>query len=249
MAGILSASFFLSNSYLRRLLNFGGFSDDNSAQTAGRVFPFSFFSSNSLLRRLWSFDSSNDQNQTTAESNHSSPRHAENPIPRAMEAGSPAAADPKQDSKRMRKLVPTVSLAVAALCFGIYSSIPPDVQLHPPKPLFYNSLIAFVSLGVFTSVGLLLYFIVRPEGAEVSWIQKKGVAIAIVFFLIAFVLRIALLLPVSSFEYVWQVFFFVAVVIVVYLYAAWKKDHHNQTARDSDNLLLISVHPNDGGGN
>ncbi|EHA8589012.1 hypothetical protein COCNU_scaffold007600G000010 [Cocos nucifera] len=137
-----------------------------------------------------------------------------------MEAGSPAAADPQQDSKRVRKLVPTVSLAVSTLCCGIYASVPPDVQLDRHPPIFYNSLISFVSLGVFTSLGLFMHSLVRPEGAEVAWIQKKGVTIAIIFFLIAFVLRIALLLPVASFGYVWQVFSFVAAVIALYLYAA-----------------------------
>ncbi|EHA8589013.1 hypothetical protein COCNU_scaffold007600G000020 [Cocos nucifera] len=243
---IFSGSLFPSNSYLRRvLLRVGGSSDDNSAQTTGRISPFSFF------RRLRSFDSSDDPNQTTAESNHPSPRYAENPIRRAMdmEAGSPTTATPEQDSKRVRKLVSSVSLAVAALCFGMYASIPPEFQLHPHSPFFYHPLIAFVSLGVFTSVGLLIYSIVRPEGPEVAWVQKRGVATAIVFFLIAFVLRIALLLPFASFGYVLLVSFFVAVVVAYYLYKAWKKDHHNQIAQDPDDHLPISVLPTDGGAN
>lgn len=238
IARIFSASFFPSNSYLRQLLSFGGSSDDS-----GRIFPDSFFSSDSLIRRLRSLDSSNDPNQTTAESNHQSPRYAENPIRRAMEmeAGSPTGADPEQNSKRLRKLVPTVLLALAALCFGIYASIPPEVQLHPHSPLLNNFLIAFVSLGAFTSVGLLLCFVVRPEVAEVTRLQKFGTVFAITFFSIAFVLRIALLLPVASFGYVWLVFFLVTAVIAFLLYVA--------IARGPDYRLPISVPPADGGAN
>ncbi|XP_038985548.1 uncharacterized protein LOC120111739 [Phoenix dactylifera] len=251
MARIFSASFFPSNSF-RRLLSFGGSSGGDSAQTTGRIFPVSFFSSDSFFRRLRSFGSSDDPDQTTAESSHPSPRYAdENPIPSAMEmeTGSPAAAGPEQDSKRVRKLVPTVSLAVAALCCGIYASIPPEIQLHPPSPLFYDFLTAFVSLGVFTSLGLLMCSLVRPEGAKVAWVQKRVVTIAIIFFLIAFVLRIALLLPVASFGYVWLVFFLVAAGIALYLYAARKKDLHNQSARDPAYRLPISLPRTDGGGN
>ncbi|URE06110.1 hypothetical protein MUK42_33790 [Musa troglodytarum] len=100
-----------------------------------------------------------------------------------------AAADNRQDSRTIAELA-----VPAILSIGVYSSVPSEVQLrHDGLPLYYPFL-AVTGLGVGSSLYIICYALVKSNGGqEVESAKRKGMRFAIVFFLIAFVLRILLL--------------------------------------------------------
>lgn len=100
-----------------------------------------------------------------------------------------AAANNGQDSRTIAELA-----VPAILSIGIYSSVPSNVQLrHDAFPLYYPFL-AITGLGVGLSLYIIVYALAKSNGGqEVESTKRKGMRVAIVFFLIAFVLRILLL--------------------------------------------------------
>lgn len=81
-------------------------------------------------------------------------------------------------------------LAVPAIVsVAIYGSIPPAVHLdHLHAPL-YEPLVAFICLAVFVSLGDIIWVLLRPGARGVGLLM----GLSIVFLLVAFLLRIMLL--------------------------------------------------------
>ncbi|KAJ8505697.1 hypothetical protein OPV22_006583 [Ensete ventricosum] len=101
-----------------------------------------------------------------------------------------AAADTRQDSRTIAELAVPAILSV-----GVYSSVPSDVQLHHDGLPLYYPFLAMTGLGVGLSLYIIVYALAKSNGGgqEIEFAKRKGMRVAIVFFLIEFVLRILLL--------------------------------------------------------
>ncbi|CAL4965742.1 unnamed protein product [Urochloa decumbens] len=107
------------------------------------------------------------------------------------------------ESKRVAKSVHTVCLFAASASLVLFVNLPSrdDDVPTPSKPAggaaLYGADLAFISLGFFTSLGLsMLSIVARPGGeAAVAAVQKWGMVAAVASVLLAFTLRMAMMLP------------------------------------------------------
>ncbi|WOL08163.1 hypothetical protein Cni_G16915 [Canna indica] len=210
----------------------------------------SLSSSPSSVRRLLSFGSSNDLNQALPVS---SPQPEPQPpslgfLPSLMvervsstvmtatqvHSSSTAPSTTTDENPLQPKSIAELAIP-AALSVGIYGSIPADVQLNHDGVLLYDPLVAFICLGVFASLCSVMYALARRDGgANVEASKQNAMAVAVGFSLVAFVLRVLLLLPITSLGLVGFVFLLGASVVAIFLFLPCRKkeDIHNVIAPD-----------------
>ncbi|CAL4978311.1 unnamed protein product [Urochloa decumbens] len=127
----------------------------------------------------------------------------------------PAAGRDDAESKRVAKSVYTVCLFVASASLVLFGNLPAGRGVvaskaagaaaaaaaapeHGPGSSLYIADLVFISLGFFTSLGLSMFSIVaRPGGGEaaVAAVQKWGMVVAVASVIVAFALRMAMVLP------------------------------------------------------
>ncbi|CAL4952064.1 unnamed protein product [Urochloa decumbens] len=112
-----------------------------------------------------------------------------------------AAARDDAESKRVAKSVHTVCLFAASASLVLFVNLPRRDDDVPSKPAggaaLYGADLAFISLGFFTSLGLSMFSIVARTGGEaaVAAVQKWGMVATVASVLVAFTLRMAMMLP------------------------------------------------------
>ncbi|XP_020088287.1 uncharacterized protein LOC109710214 [Ananas comosus] len=98
------------------------------------------------------------------------------------------------DARRVAKLVQPVALAAAAGSLVLFVNAPPAADGHRPE--LHAAYLAFVCLGLFTSLGLSMHAVVRSgDPAVVAALHKRLLLLAIAFVLCAAVVRFSLVLP------------------------------------------------------
>ncbi|CAO2193993.1 unnamed protein product [Urochloa humidicola] len=123
------------------------------------------------------------------------------------------------ESKRVAKTVHTVCLFVASASLVLFVNLPgkdaapsnpagvaaaaaPEVAAAGERgAALYSADLVFISLGFFSSLGLSMFSIVaRPggEAAAVARVQKWGMVAAVASVIVAFTLRMAMMLPAAS---------------------------------------------------
>ncbi|KAG2586494.1 uncharacterized protein LOC120676105 [Panicum virgatum] len=120
------------------------------------------------------------------------------------------------ESKRVAKSVHTVCLFVASASLVLFANLPgtddvPSASASKPGGAaaaagghgrggaLYSAGLAFISLGFFSSLGLSMFSIVaRPGEAAVAAVQKWGMVVAAASVLVAFTLRMCMVLPAAS---------------------------------------------------
>ncbi|GJN05576.1 hypothetical protein PR202_ga23217 [Eleusine coracana subsp. coracana] len=129
------------------------------------------------------------------------------------------------EAKRVAKSVHTVCLFAASASIVLFVNLPSNSKPGAGVPVLYSVDMAFICLGLFTSLGLSMFSIVAKSGtnpAAVARVQKQAMVMAVAFVLVSFTLRVAMMLPPRSFEPAWLVFVFLAGAVAVYLALAWK---------------------------
>ncbi|URE44708.1 hypothetical protein MUK42_28007 [Musa troglodytarum] len=184
----------------------------------------SCLSSNPRVQRLLSFGSPNEPSEALPVSAPQPPvmGTAGNSSVTAlqMDSGLPVGADEKRESRSVAELA-----VPAALCVGIYGSIPADVQLNHHNLALYDPLLAFICLGVFASLSIVIYALVNSAGgSEVESTKQKVMGAAVGFLMMAFLLRILLLFPLTSLGLFGLVFFLGAAVVALVFFLSWKKE-------------------------
>ena len=121
------------------------------------------------------------------------------------------------ESKRVAKSVHTVCLFVASASLVLFVNLPgtddvPSASASKPGGAaaaaagghgrggaLYSAGLAFISLGFFSSLGLsMLSIVARPGEAAVAGVQKWGMIVAVASVLVAFTLRMCMVLPAAS---------------------------------------------------
>ncbi|RWW54570.1 hypothetical protein BHE74_00038854 [Ensete ventricosum] len=195
-----------------------------------------FLSSNPRVQRLLSFGSTNEPSQPLPVSSPQPPVVGTATVTALqVDSGLPVGADEKRESRSVAELA-----VPAALCVAIYGSIPGNVQLnHPDLPL-YGPLVAFICLGVFSSLSIVIYALVKPPGgSDVESTKQKVMGAAVGFFMMAFLLRILLLFPVTSLGLIGLVFFLGAAVVALVFFLSWKKESHKLAATAPDQVNMV----------
>lgn len=194
----------------------------------------SYICSNPRVQRLLSFGSPNESTQALPVSSPQPPvvGTAGDATVTAlqMDSGLPVGADEKRESRSVAELA-----VPAALCVGIYGSIPAEVQLNHHDYPIYDPLVAFICLGVFASLSIVIYALVKPGGgSDVESTKQKVMGAAVGFLMMAFLLRILLLFPVTSLGLFGLVFFLGAAVVVLVFFLSWRKESHKLAATAPD---------------
>jgi len=131
---------------------------------------------------------------------------AATPASLAEGGGGQGLQDQDAESKRVAKSVHTVCLFAASASLVLFVNLPgngkDDGVPSASKPgggALYSAGLAFISLGLFSSLGLSMFSIVaRPGGAAVAAVQKWGMVVAAASVLVAFTLRMCMVLPTAS---------------------------------------------------
>ncbi|XP_052140526.1 uncharacterized protein LOC127760324 [Oryza glaberrima] len=123
------------------------------------------------------------------------------------------------EPKRVSKIVQTVCLFVASASLAMSVNLPASGA----GGALYGATLAFVCLGLFTSLGLSMYTIVsRPGDAAVARVQKWAMVLAMASVPASFTLRLCATLPAETLESAWLIFFLLAGAAALYLTLAWK---------------------------
>uniref|UniRef100_A0A0E0FHC0 Uncharacterized protein n=1 Tax=Oryza nivara TaxID=4536 RepID=A0A0E0FHC0_ORYNI len=134
-------------------------------------------------------------------------------------AGAAAADDDADEPKRVSKIVQTVCLFVASASLAMSVNLPASGA----GGALYGATLAFVCLGLFTSLGLSMYTIVsRPGDAAVAMVQKWAMVLAMASVPASFTLRLCATLPAETLESAWLIFFLLAGAAALFLTLAWK---------------------------
>ncbi|KAG2595187.1 uncharacterized protein LOC120710432 [Panicum virgatum] len=146
---------------------------------------------------------------------------AATPASLAEGGGGQGLQDQDTESKRVAKSVHTVCLFAASASLVLFVNLPgngkddgvpnaskpgagagaaaADGEHGPGGGALYSAGLAFISLGLFSSLGLSMFSIVaRPGGAAVAAVQKWGMVVAAASVLVAFTLRMCMVLPTAS---------------------------------------------------
>ncbi|GJN32187.1 hypothetical protein PR202_gb20671 [Eleusine coracana subsp. coracana] len=130
------------------------------------------------------------------------------------------------EAKRVAKSVHTVCLFAASASIVLFVNLPTTSKpAGAGVSVLYSVDMAFICLGLFTSLGLSMFSIVAKSGtnpAAVARVQKQAMVMAVAFVLVSFTLRVGMMLPPRSFEPAWLVFVLLAGAVAVYLALAWK---------------------------
>ncbi|CAD6240197.1 unnamed protein product [Miscanthus lutarioriparius] len=129
----------------------------------------------------------------------------------------PAATEVDAESRRVGKSVQTVCLFAASASLVLFANLPNNKQqpggAAPPASaavglhgggaaaatLLYSADMAFISLGFFSSLGLSMFSIVaRPGEAAVARVQKWGMVVAVASVVVAFSLRVCMMLAAAA---------------------------------------------------
>ncbi|CAO2209602.1 unnamed protein product [Urochloa humidicola] len=126
----------------------------------------------------------------------------------------PAAARDDAESKRVAKSVYTVCLFVASASLVLFGNLPGRGAASKPAGAaapavaaagesgagLYIADLVFISLGFFSSLGLSMFSIVAGPGvpAAVAAVQKWGMVVAVASVIVAFALRMGMMLPEAS---------------------------------------------------
>uniref|UniRef100_A0A6V7QQ46 Uncharacterized protein n=1 Tax=Ananas comosus var. bracteatus TaxID=296719 RepID=A0A6V7QQ46_ANACO len=97
------------------------------------------------------------------------------------------------DARRVAKLVQPVALASAAGSLLLFVNAPPAANGHLPE--LHAAYLAFVCLGLFTSLGLSMHAVVRSGDPGVAALHQRVLLLAIAFVLCAAVVRFSLVTP------------------------------------------------------
>ncbi|CAL4958674.1 unnamed protein product [Urochloa decumbens] len=125
--------------------------------------------------------------------------------------------EPDAESKRVAKSVYTVCLFVASASLVLFGNLPAGRGVTASKSAgaaaaaapavaaageggaaLYIADLAFISVGFFSSLGLSMFSIVARPGAgeaAVAAVQKWGMVVAVASVIVAFTLRMAMVLP------------------------------------------------------
>ncbi|KAF0916037.1 hypothetical protein E2562_000666 [Oryza meyeriana var. granulata] len=102
------------------------------------------------------------------------------------------------EAKRVSKSVQTVSLFAASASLVMFFNLPGKQPAAPwRRAALYSVTLAFICLGLFTSLGLSMFSIVARPGADaaVARVQKRAMVMAVAFVLFSFTLRMCMTLP------------------------------------------------------
>ncbi|OAY74416.1 hypothetical protein ACMD2_22534 [Ananas comosus] len=126
------------------------------------------------------------------------------------------------DARRVAKLVQPVALAAAAGSLVLFVNAPPAADGHLPE--LHAAYLAFVCLGLFTSLGLSMHAVVRSgDPAVVAALHKRLLLLAIAFVLCAAVVRFSLVLPGAvPLQYVLAFLLLGALASLLFLHVAGK---------------------------
>jgi hypothetical protein len=131
------------------------------------------------------------------------------------------------EAKRMAKMVQTVCLFVASASLVLFVNLPskPGVTetANHGCAVLYSVDMAIICLGLFTSLGLSMFSIVKSgTDPAVARVQKRAMVMAVAFVLVSFTLRMCMMLPAASLESAWLIFVLLAGAVMVYLALTWK---------------------------
>ncbi|KAL5221965.1 hypothetical protein ABZP36_026678 [Zizania latifolia] len=141
-----------------------------------------------------------------------------------QDEGQAASAD---EPKRVSKNVHTVCLFVASasivMASNLLRSLAAAEKLPPTSCAVYGANLAFICLGMFTSLGLSMYSIVaRPGDAAVAKVQKRAMLLAVASVLASFTLSMFAMVPERTLVPALLTFFLFAGAAALYLTLAWK---------------------------
>uniref|UniRef100_A0A0E0BYE4 Uncharacterized protein n=1 Tax=Oryza meridionalis TaxID=40149 RepID=A0A0E0BYE4_9ORYZ len=125
-------------------------------------------------------------------------RRAPLPAPAAHAFDDVEAAAAADEAKRVAKSVQTVCLFAASASIVMFVNLPGKQLSAAAAPRWraaalYSVTLAFICLGLFTSLGLSMFSIVaRPGDAAVARVQKRAMVMAVAFVLVSFTLRMCM---------------------------------------------------------
>uniref|UniRef100_A0A6V7QQJ0 Uncharacterized protein n=1 Tax=Ananas comosus var. bracteatus TaxID=296719 RepID=A0A6V7QQJ0_ANACO len=206
----------------------------------------SSFSSHPFLRRLLSSGASSESSASPPPELALETQQPELPPltatapPMDIESGTPSRPPPAEvpppailvgdgrrevdssDARRVAKLVQPVALAAAAGSLVLFVNAPPAADGHRPE--LHAAYLAFVCLGLFTSLGLSMHAVVRSgDPAVVAALHKRLLLLAIAFVLCAAVVRFSLVLPGAvPLQYVLAFLLLGVLASLLFLHAAGK---------------------------
>uniref|UniRef100_A0A0D9UXP1 Uncharacterized protein n=1 Tax=Leersia perrieri TaxID=77586 RepID=A0A0D9UXP1_9ORYZ len=153
---------------------------------------------NDLISLLHNAEGSPPSTAAVAADSPAQNHDVEVPAP-APAIGLDQAAD---EAKRVSKSVQTVSLFAASASLVMFVNLPGAKNDQPPPPAWRAALqsvtLAFICLGLFTSLGLSMFSIVATAGdgdAAVARAQKAAMVTAVACVLVSFTLRMCMTLP------------------------------------------------------
>ncbi|KAG8045923.1 hypothetical protein GUJ93_ZPchr0008g12316 [Zizania palustris] len=148
-----------------------------------------------------------------------------------QDEGQAAAED---EPKRVSKSVHTVCLFVASASLVMSFNLPrrPAVAEKLLAAL-YGANLAFICLGMFTSLGLSMYSIVaRPGDAALAKVQKRAMLLAVASVLASFTLRMFAMVPGRTLVPALLTFFLFAGAAALYLTVTWMLGVDGPTTAD-----------------
>ncbi|OAY64051.1 hypothetical protein ACMD2_11762 [Ananas comosus] len=125
------------------------------------------------------------------------------------------------DARRVAKLVQPVALASAAGSLLLFVNAPAAANGHLPE--LHAAYLAFVCLGLFTSLGLSMHAVVRSGDPGVAALHQRVLLLAIAFVLCAAVVRFSLVTPgAAPLPYVLAFLLLGALASLLFLHVAGK---------------------------